>query len=106
MSVSKILSGGYFVLYAYVGFGTCFTMLLLWMNFFVPASHTYEKKFRVADYMDISKQRNIDLENAINANTQVINLGASNGRKYLVFNYHYGILGIKKVDDFYFTDNE
>lgn len=102
----KILSGSYFILYAYAGFGTCFTMLLLWMNFFVPASHTYEKKFRVADYMDVSKQRNIDLENELNANTQVINLGASNGRKYLVFNYHYGILGIKKVDDFYFTNNE
>jgi hypothetical protein len=106
----KILSGYYFVMYSYAGFGASFTILLLWLNFLVPVTSTQVEKFRIHyddgayGYTSIAKPRNVALEKELHNNVQVINHKGNKRNKYLVFNYHYGILGIKKVDDFYFTD--
>lgn len=108
----KILSGNYFNLYAYAGFGTTFTMLLLWLNFFVPVTGKHIEKFSVSyfdgirSYLNINKKRDLELEKQLYENEQVINLQGSAGKKYLVLSYHYGVLGIKSVDDFYFTNEE
>lgn len=108
----KILSGFYFVTYAYAGFGASFTIMLLWLNFLIPVTHTYKEKFSVQryqgmqGYISMAKPRNIRLEKELLDNEQVLFLKKDKESKYLVFNYHYGILGIKKVDDFYFTNQE
>lgn len=108
----KILSGFYFVTYSYAGFGASFTMVLLWLNFIVPVSGTHVEKFSIqryqgmTEYTSVTKPRNMDLEEDLQENQQVLYPQKGKDRKYLVFNYHYGILGIKKVDDFYFTNQE
>ena len=108
----KILSGFYFIMYAYAGFGASFTILLLWLNFFVPASDTHVEKFSIHDhkgmrgYTSVSAPPNTSLEEDLHNNEQVLSSKKNRNSKYLMFNYHYGILGIKKVDDFYFTDKE
>ena len=108
----KILSGFYFIMYAYAGFGASFTILLLWLNFIMPVSPTHVEKFSVHYdhgirwYVSTAEPRNVSLENDLLNNEQVLSLKKSRNSKYLVFNYHYGILGIKKVDGFYFTNRE
>ena len=108
-SEHKILSGGYFVLYAYAGFGSTFTMLLLWLNFLIPVTTTYVEKISITHLDQTSPFQNlavkhVELLRELSENRQLLDLDKSHGSKYLVFNYHYGILGIKKVDSVYFTD--
>lgn len=106
----RIFSGVYFILYSYAGFGASFTMLLLWLNFLIPVSATYVEKFDIINpsgihgYTNLNEKRNVELENALYKNEQVLDLKERRGKKYLIFNYHYGILGIRKVDNAYFTN--
>jgi Mlc titration factor MtfA (ptsG expression regulator) len=108
----KILSGTYFVLYAYAGFGASFTMLLLWLNFFIPASFTYTEKFKLSHsgdhfiFTSVGNKKNEQLAHDLYANNQLLDLHNYPSQKYVVLNYHYGIIGIIKVEDFYFTNAE
>jgi len=108
----KIFSGTYFFLYAYFGFGVSAVTILLWLNFFIPLSKTYEAKFSVKYsngyriFTDTAKQRDYSLEHELFNNAHLFDVNNAGAGHYLVFKYHYGILGIKKVDNYYFTDNE
>lgn len=108
----KILSGIYFIMYSYAGFGASFMIVLLWLNFLVPVTGTHVEKFSIhyyggwREYTNVADPRNVTLEEELHNNQQVLVSKKDKNRKYLVFNYHYGILGIKKVDDFYFTNQE
>jgi Mlc titration factor MtfA (ptsG expression regulator) len=108
----KILSGTYFFMYSYAGFGGCFTAVLLWLNFLIPVTHTHTKKFKLGYYdgkfnfTTVGKERNEQLEHDLYDNNQILNLKNHPSQKYMVLNYHYGIIGIIKVEDFYFTNAE
>jgi Mlc titration factor MtfA (ptsG expression regulator) len=108
----KILSGTYFVLYSYAGFGASFTAVLLWLNFLIPVTPTHTKKFKLNYYdqkfsfTSVGNEKNEQLEHDLYDNNQILNLQDQSPQKYIVLNYHYGILGIIKVEDFYFTNTE
>lgn len=105
----KIFSGIHFYLYSYFGFGMSLTTILLWLNFFIPVSKTYEGKFSVVNYnnyhifKDLSSKPDHQMEHQLFENDRLFFVKNSPGGRYLVFKYHYGILGIKKVEDYYFT---
>ncbi len=108
----KILSGTYFVLYSYAGFGASFTAFILWLNFIIPVTPTHTEKFKLNYYggkynfMSVGKEKNESLENSLHENNQIMVLKNQPNKKYMVLNYHYGILGIIKIEDFYYTDDE
>lgn len=108
----KILSGTYFVLYSYAGFGASFTALLLWLNFLIPASYTYTEKFKLSYFngqyifSSVGSKKNEQLGYDLVENKQIVNVKNYPSSKYIVLNYHYGIMGIIKVEDFYFTNVE
>jgi Mlc titration factor MtfA (ptsG expression regulator) len=108
----KILSGTYFVLYSYAGFGASFTALLLWLNFLIPASFTYTEKFKLSYsgghciFTSLGNKKNEQLAHDLYDNSQILDLQNHASQKYVVLNYHYGIIGIIKVEDFYFTNAE
>ncbi|HRG53796.1 MAG TPA: zinc-dependent peptidase [Bacteroidia bacterium] len=84
----KIFSGVYFLLYSYFGFGMGITTILLWLNFLIPASRTYELKANEnsSDFaLKLEYSRFFDNEKY-------------HGKNPEPFRYHYGILGIRKVE--------
>ena len=106
----KIFSGTYFYLYSYFGFGASLTSLLLWLNFFIPISGTFEGRFSVSNYnnyhiyKDLSEKRDYKMEEELFGSDHLFFVKNRGAGKYLVFKYHYGILGIKKVEDYYLTN--
>lgn len=115
----KIFSGVYFFLYSYFGFGAVVTIACVFLNFCVPISKTYKKKFSIGSLYGMPHFNHVDaipdedIESDVNMSAFMFpRRSYYAGRyevekgKYLVVKYHYGILGIKKVEDYYYTDTE
>ncbi len=110
----NILSGKFFVFYAYAGFGSCIASLLLWMNFFIPVSEIKSEKHKIISYhSEYSYGKGgkrfvgwrVELEDEFQFNNKVLTMGSKpqQNDNYIVFEYRYGIIGIKKVEGYYFT---
>jgi Mlc titration factor MtfA (ptsG expression regulator) len=108
----KILSGNYFVMYAYAGFGATLTSVLLWLNFLIHVTPTHTKKFKLNyndhkfNFTSVGSEKNEQLEHDLYENNQVLDFKNHPSQKYIVLNYHYGIIGIIKVENFYLTNTE
>jgi Mlc titration factor MtfA (ptsG expression regulator) len=111
-----ILGGRYFVLYSYGGFGASITILLLWLNFLIVLPKEYKQHHFIEDYTtEYIYSRggkklagyHIEIENDFQFTKASLTLDSrpEHGEKYLVFVYKYGILGIKRITGYYYTNN-
>ena len=110
-----ILTGKFFIFYCYGGFGATILSLLLWLNYLVPVSDTRSEKYIITSYeAEYSTGKRgkkfigwrVEVEDEFQLNNQLLTFGSKpqNNEKYLVLNYRYGIIGIKKVESYNYTD--
>lgn len=113
----NILSGQFFILYAYAGFGSCVMCLLLWLNFLIPVSSVYSEKYKIsgtrnAPFFTPVLQRwnkpDTAFEGDIRPDNKLLEMLHVPHRNapYIVFEYQYGIMGIIKITNLYYTDKE
>jgi len=102
----KILTGVYFKLYAYAGFGTCGAILFLWLNFLFPHEKQHIDKHEILSYEGIRTYHRhgstfngwrVYLDDETQYNNVILTLPSrpEHNEKYLNIFYQYGAFGIK-----------
>jgi hypothetical protein len=113
----KILSGSFFLLYSYIGFGVSLVTIILWINFLIPISEDRAEEFTINSisrvYKQKSKSRNtyfagfqlaIEGEGSewYNDNLLLVESPPAEKQHRLVVIYRYGLFGVKIFKGYYY----
>jgi MtfA peptidase len=113
----NILTGSFFLLYSFVGFGVTIVTVLLWINFFIPiTSTTHRETLHITGYSRVSgySTNNIGFELHIhgkgdgwyNSNMLFVDHLPKEEENNVTFTYQYGLLGIKIFQGYNYARSE
>jgi hypothetical protein len=111
----QILSGKFFIMYAYAGFGGTLFSLLLWLNFLLPVTGKQAERHTITGYhaeYNYGKGGRkfagwrIELDDETQFNSLFLTVGScpQADDKYMGFEYDRGILGIKNSRGYFFEE--
>jgi MtfA peptidase len=114
----EVLSGKYFMLYSFTGFGACLFLAILWLNYLVPISGEIREEYRVlrSDQEYKTSRHNataatvgytVSLEDGAYASTPAIRfIRDYHNQPRVGFIFRRGLFGVKVLQDTYYPPGE